>query len=460
MLKIPFSLGIVHFCGIGGIGMSGIAEVMHHLGYNVQGSDISDSNNVQRLRKLGIKIFIGQNKGNLKNVDVLVASSDIPEDNPEYAEALNLQIPIVRRAQMLGELMKLKHGICIAGTHGKTTTTSLAGTLLDVARFDPTIVNGGIINAYGTNARLGESEWIVVEADESDGSFLFLPSIVSIVTNIDLDHMEHYKTEKALIDTFSRFIEKLPFWGYLIACLDDERLRNLLPQVKNTQVLTYGFHDDSQIQGCNIHTKELGSRFDVRIKMKNSDERLIEGVAVSLIGEHNIQNALSIVALAQVLKISDAVLKQALSSFSGVKRRFTHVGYLKGAKVIDDYAHHPVEIAAVLKAAKSVCEGKIFVVFQPHRYSRFSLLYKDFLESFHDADYLLVTPIYSAGEEILEGFSNEKFVRDINHKDCSVVQNFEDAKKILLGDAQENDLILCLGAGSITMWAKDLGEGH
>ena len=460
MLKIPFSLGVVHFCGIGGIGMSGIAEVMHHLGYNVQGSDISDSSNVQRLQKLGIKVFIGQNKGNLENVDVLVASSDISEDNPEYTEALKLQIPIVRRAQMLGELMKLKYGIAIAGTHGKTTTTSLAGTLLDVARFDPTIVNGGIINAYGTNARLGESEWIVVEADESDGSFLFLPSIVSIVTNIDLEHMEHYKTEDLLVDTFLRFIEKLPFWGYLIACLDDERLRNLLPQVKNTQVLTYGFHADSQIQGFNIQTEELGSRFDVKIKMKNSDERLIEGVAVSLIGDHNIQNALSIVALAQALKISDTVLKQALCSFSGVKRRFTHVGYLNGAKVIDDYAHHPVEIKAVLKAAKSVCKGKVFVVFQPHRYSRFSLLYKDFLESFHDANSLLVAPIYSAGEEILEGFSNEKFVFDINHQDCSVVQNFEDAETFLLRNVQENDLILCLGAGSITMWAKDLGESH
>ena len=454
MINIPFSLGIVHFIGIGGIGMSGIAEVMHGLGYNVRGSDIVDSMNTQRLKKLGIEVLIGQSSQNVKNAGVVVVSTDIPEHNPEYQEALRLGIPLIKRAQMLGELMRWKYGICVTGTHGKTTTTSMIATLLDVSRFDPTVINGGIINSYGTNARLGEGEWMVVEADESDGSFIHLPSVLSVITNIDLDHMTHYKTEENLINAFENFLGKLPFWGTAIVYADSSRTKEIISRIKSTQLQTYGFSENVNIRAINVEVGSTGTRFDVQIK----DGKLIEGLFLPMVGIHNVENALAVVGVAQTLKIPDLLLKQALSSFSGVKRRFTNVGNFQKAQVIDDYGHHPVEISAVLKAARTIAKRNVIAVFQPHRYSRFENLYEDFKKCFSDCDTLLVAPIYSAGENPIEGISHEVFAKDINHPNAIKIDSPQEVADFLNGKVSSDDLIVFLGAGSITHWAKELAD--
>ncbi len=454
MFDIPFSLGIVHFIGIGGIGMSGIAEVMHGLGYNVRGSDIVESMNTQRLKKLGIEVFIGQTEQNVCNAGVVVVSTDIPQSNPEYQEALRLGVPLIKRAQMLGELMRWKYGICVTGTHGKTTTTSMIATLLDVSRFDPTVVNGGIINSYGTNARLGEGEWMVVEADESDGSFIHLPSILSVITNIDLEHMAHYKTEENLMSAFENFLSKLPFWGAAVIYGDSKRTQEIISRVKSTHIITYGFSENVQIRAINVEVGSTGTHFDVQIK----DGKLIEGLFLSMVGIHNLENALAVVGIAQKLKIPDILLKQALSSFSGVRRRFTNVGNFQQASIIDDYGHHPVEIAAVLKAAKTVAKRNVIAVFQPHRYTRLENLYKDFQQCFSDCDTLLITPIYSAGEEPIKEISHEIFAQDVNHPHAQKVDSIEDIRTLLDGKVSSDDLIVFLGAGSITHWAKELAD--
>ncbi len=454
MIRIPFSLGVVHFVGIGGIGMSGIAEVMHGLGYSVRGSDIVESANVLRLRKLGIQVLLGQRVENIENVGVVVVSTDIPKTNPEYQEALRLGIPLIKRAQMLGELMRWKYGIGVTGTHGKTTTTSMIATLLDVARFEPTVVNGGIINSYGTNARLGDGEWMVVEADESDGSFVHLPCVLSIVTNIDLEHMAHYKTPENLMNAFEQFLEQLPFWGTAIVYADQPRTRELISRVKSTNICTYGLEEGVDIRGLNIEIGASGARFDVEIKGK----KLIEGLFLPMVGIHNVQNALAVVAVAQYLKIPDIVLKQSLAAFAGVKRRFTNVGTFQKATVIDDYAHHPVEISAVLKAARTVSKRKVIAVFQPHRYSRFQDLYADFKSCFKDADELFITPVYSAGEEPIPGISHDIFSLDVDHPNAKSVNNLQEITSILENQLNEDDLVVFLGAGSITHWAKEFGE--
>ena len=454
MIRIPFSLGVVHFVGIGGIGMSGIAEVMHGLGYSVRGSDIVESPNVVRLKKLGIEVFLGQRVENLKDAGVVVVSTDIPKTNPEYQEALRLGIPVIKRAQMLGELMRWKYGIGVTGTHGKTTTTSMIATLLDVARLEPTVVNGGIINSYGTNARLGDGEWMVVEADESDGSFIHLSCVLSIVTNIDLEHMAHYKTPENLMNAFEQFLEKLPFWGTAIICSDYPRTKDLISRVKSTNICTYGLQEGADIRGLNIEIGSNGARFDVKVK----GTKLIEGLFLPMVGMHNVQNALAVVAVAQYLKIPDIILKQSLAAFAGVKRRFTNVGRFQQATVIDDYAHHPVEISAVLKAARTVAKRKVIAIFQPHRYSRFEDLYADFKTCFGDADQLLISPVYSAGEEPIPGISHKIFAHDVDHPNANSVDNLEDIIQLLDNQLNTDDLVVFLGAGSITHWAKEFGE--
>jgi UDP-N-acetylmuramate--alanine ligase len=381
-----------------------------------------------------------------------VVSTDIPKTNPEYMEALRLGIPLIKRAQMLGELMRWKFGISITGTHGKTTTTSMIATLLDFARFDPTVVNGGIINSYGTNARLGEGEWIVVEADESDGSFIHLPSVLSVVTNIDLDHMSHYKTEENLMNAFSQFLERLPFWGTAIVYAGSPRTQALISCVNSTNICTYGLEEGVDIRGINVEISALGARFDVEIK----DKKLIEGLFLPMVGMHNVQNALAVIAVAQQLKIPDILLKQSLATFSGVKRRFTNVGIFQNATVIDDYAHHPVEISAVLKAARTISKRKVIAVFQPHRYSRFENLYADFKVCFQDADQLLVAPVYSAGEDPIPGISHEIFAKDVPHPYAQKVDTIEDVVNILENHVSLDDLVVFLGAGSITHWAREI----
>lgn len=460
----------VHFIGIGGIGMSGIAEILHNLGYKIQGSDVQQNANVQRLEKMGIRIFIGHEGSHVHKADVVVVSSAVNKKNPEYLTALALNIPVIKRAEMLAEIMRFKKSIAIAGTHGKTTTTSMNAALLDAADMDPTIINGGIINTYNTNAKLGKGEWIVVEADESDGTFVKLPATIGIITNIDPEHMEHYQTFDNLKKAFIQFIENIPFYGCAILCIDHPVVKELAEQISDRKIVTYGFDESAQIRAYNIKTTKEGCYFDVDICTKKTKKTIVENTNISsmpkryknlflpMVGKHNVQNFLSAIAVSEELNISENQIIKALSSFKGVKRRFTRVGSAKGIEIIDDYAHHPVEIETVLKAAKQCAPKNIITVIQPHRYSRLQKHMEEYVRSVADANIVVLSQVYAAGEDVIENINSSVLAEKIRATGKSVYEFIEpkELPYIISRIAQKDDMVLCLGAGTITNWAAML----
>jgi UDP-N-acetylmuramate--alanine ligase len=459
-MKMPTSIGLVHFIGIGGIGMSGIAEVLHNLGHRVQGSDQADGANVQRLRAKGIEVFVGHKAENIGDAEVVVVSTAIRKDNPELVAAREKLLPIVRRAEMLAELMRFRNAIAIGGTHGKTTTTSMVAALLDAGGLDPTVINGGIINAYGTNARMGEGEWMVVEADESDGTFLKLPAEVAIVTNIDPEHLDHYGTFDAVRVAFSQFVENVPFYGFGVMCLDHPEVQALVGRIEDRKVITYGENPQADVRYSNVRLEGTHSIFDVEIRRRRTGRVFnFKDLRLPMPGRHNIANACAAIAVANRLDIPEEAIRKGLSSFGGVKRRFTLTGTWNGVQVFDDYGHHPVEIKAVLKAAREACQGRIIAVHQPHRFSRLSSLFEDFANCFNDADTLLLAPVYAAGEDPIEGVNAEALVERIRaggHRDARYLASSDQLAPIVAGIAQPGDFVILLGAGNITQWAAAL----
>ena len=462
MRALPLDIGKIHFVGIGGIGMSGIAEVMHNLGYQVRGSDQGESANVQRLRTLGIEVMIGHDAANLADAQVLVVSSAIKPGNVELDAARARLIPVVRRAEMLAELMRLKWAIAIGGTHGKTTTTSLVAALLDAAELDPTVINGGIINAYGTNARLGDGDWMVVEADESDGSFVKLPATIAVVTNIDPEHMEFYGDFDALRHAFQTFVENIPFYGFAALCIDHPEVQAMIGRISDRRIVTYGFSQQADVRAYDVEITAMGASFNVHLSDRlSAGDRELTGLWLPMPGRHNVQNSLAVVAVALEMGIDEAVIKSALSNFSGVRRRFTRAGEAGGIVVIDDYGHHPVEIAAVLEAARQVGEGRIIAVVQPHRYTRLSELFEDFCTCFNDADTVIISDVYAAGETPIEGADRDSLIdglRAHGHRSVLALDRPEDLAAIVADLAEPGDMVICLGAGTITNWANALPD--
>ena len=461
-MKLPRELGPIHFVGIGGIGMSGIAEVLINLGYDVQGSDASENANVKRLREKGARIFIGHSADHLGQAAVVVVSTAIRRDNPDLASARERRIPVVRRAEMLAELMRLRQCVAVAGTHGKTTTTSMVATLLDAGGFDPTVVNGGIINAYGTNARVGEGEWMVVEADESDGTFLKLPADVAIVTNIDPEHLDHFKTFDAIKDAFRTLIENLPFYGFAVMCLDHSTVQELVGKIEDRRVITYGENPQADVRLLDVELDGGVSKFNVLIRdRKTSGATYLEDLVLPMPGHHNALNATAAIAVAYELGMSVEAIRKALAGFGGVKRRFTRTGEWNGALIFDDYGHHPVEIAAVLRAARASTKGQVIAVVQPHRYSRLQSLFEPFSTCFNDADAVIVSDVYAAGEKPIEGIDRDHLVAAIKahgHRRAQPLASPEDLPQIMREIAKPGDYIVFLGAGNITQWAYALPE--
>src|ERR1700689_3033193 len=459
-MKLPRDIGPVHFVGIGGIGMSGIAEVMLNLGYMVQGSDQSESANVKRLRDKGVKISIGHAAANLTGVKVVVVSSAIRPDNPELVGARAERLPVVRRAEMLAELMRLKSCIAIAGTHGKTTTTTMVATLLDGGGLDPTVINGGIINAYGTNARLGAGEWMVVEADESDGTFLKLPADVAIVTNVDPEHLDHFKTFEAVQDAFRSFVENVPFYGFAVMCIDHPVVQSIVGKIEDRRIVTYGENPQADARLIDLVPMGGGSKFKVAFRnRKTGASHQIADLHLPMAGRHNALNATAAIAVAHELGLSDAMIRKAIAGFGGVKRRFTKTGEWNGVTVIDDYGHHPVEIAAVLKAARESTNGKIIAVVQPHRFTRLQSLFEEFCTCFNDADTVVVAEVYPAGEAPIPGIDRDHFVlglRAHGHREVIPLPNAGALAGVVRGLASRGDFVVCLGAGNITQWAYAL----
>lgn len=459
-MKMPRNIGPVHFVGIGGIGMSGIAEILHNQGYAVRGSDSSESTNVQRLREMGIPVEIGQKPENLKDAAVVVISSAIKRGNPELDAARARGLPIVRRAEMLAEIMRFKNAIAIGGTHGKTTTTTLVATLLDAANMDPTVINGGIINAYGTNARLGGGEWMVVEADESDGTFVKLPADVAVVTNIDPEHLDYYRDFEGVKRAFLNFVENVPFYGFAVMCLDHPEVQSLVGEIRDRRVITYGRNPQADVRLVDLENVDGISRFAVEIRDRIRLTHLrIEGLELPMPGEHNALNAVAAIAVADQLKVPAEAIRKGLKSFSGVKRRFTRTGVVSGITIIDDYGHHPVEISSVLRAARQSSRRDVIAVVQPHRYSRVHDLFDDFATCFNDADTVLVAPIYAAGEQPMAGVTHEELVARIRargHRDVQVLDKPETLAAVIAERAAEGDYVVCLGAGNITQWAAAL----
>jgi UDP-N-acetylmuramate--alanine ligase len=461
MRAMPLSIGLIHFVGIGGIGMSGIAEILHNLGYQVQGSDVAESANVQRLRKLGITVMIGHAAANVADAQVVVVSSAIKRDNPEIAEAMAGMIPVVRRAEMLGELMRLKWSIAIAGTHGKTTTTSMVASLLDAAGMDPTVINGGIINAYGTNARLGDGDWMVVEADESDGTFTKLPATIAIVTNMDPEHLDFYGGFEEEKEAFRTFIQNIPFYGFAALCIDDSDVQAMIGKINSRRLITYGFNPQAEVRGENIRSLPDGIEFDVAIESRDERARTLKGLHLPMFGNHNVLNALAAIAVAHEMGINDDAIARGLKNFSGVKRRFTKTGEVDGITIIDDYGHHPVEIAAVLKAARSVTQRRVVAVVQPHRYTRLMELFEEFCACFNDADSVIVADVYAAGETPIEGVNRDALIQGLRtrgHRQVMPLDDPADLPAMVKEIAAPGDLVVCLGAGSITYWANDLPD--
>jgi UDP-N-acetylmuramate--alanine ligase len=459
-MKMPQNIGLVHFVGIGGIGMSGIAEMLHNLGHSVQGSDISENANVQRLRNKGIHVAIGHRAENLGDAEVLVVSSAIRKNNPELIAARERTIPIVRRAEMLAELMRFRNAVAIGGTHGKTTTTSMVATLLDAGGLDPTVINGGIINAYGTNAHMGSGEWMVVEADESDGTFLKLPADVAVVTNIDPEHLDHYGSFDKVREAFAQFVENVPFYGFGVMCVDHPEVHALVSRIGDRRVVTYGKSPQADVRYFNRRVEGATSVFDVAIRHRHSGETTeITDLKLPMPGEYNVANATAAIAVAHELGLSAEAIATGLAAFSGVKRRFTHVGSWRGVDVYDDYAHHPVEIKSVLSAARDACSGRVIAISQPHRYTRLESLFNEFAACFNDADIIAIAPVYAAGEEPIEGVSAEELVSRIRaggHRDARLLEGPEALAPLVASIAQKGDFVVCLGAGSITGWAAAL----
>ncbi|WP_404333771.1 UDP-N-acetylmuramate--L-alanine ligase [Sphingomonas sp. MMS12-HWE2-04] len=459
MKGVATDIGTIHFVGIGGIGMSGIAEVMHNLGYKVQGSDVAEGYVVQGLRSRGIPVTIGHKADNLGDAAVVVVSTAIVRTNPEVEAAYERRVPVVRRAEMLAELMRLKSTVAVAGTHGKTTTTSMVAALLDAGGVDPTVINGGIINQYGSNARLGDSEWMVVEADESDGSFLRLDGTIAVVTNIDPEHLDHYGSFDRAKDAYVEFVENVPFYGAALLCLDHPEVQAIIPRVRDRRIVTYGFAASADVRGVNVTPFSGGNRFEAIIRNRDGTTRSIEGIELPMPGRHNVQNALAAIGVALELGIPDATIQQGFAKFGGVKRRFTKVGETGGATIIDDYGHHPVEIRAVLAAARESAQGRVIAVMQPHRFSRLGNLMDDFAQAFNDADMVLVSPVYAAGELPLDGVHSEALVENIKrrgHRSAATVHDADALAESLAQVAMPGDMIVCLGAGDITKWAAGL----
>src|SRR5215468_10943852 len=459
-MKLPRDIGPIHFVGIGGIGMSGIAEVLLNLGYAVQGSDATENANVKRLREKGATISVGHSANNLGDAEVVVVSTAIKRDNPELVGARAKRVPVVRRAEMLAELMRLKSCVAIAGTHGKTTTTTMVATLLDAGGLDPTVINGGIINAYGSNARLGAGDWMVVEADESDGTFLKLPSDVVIVTNIDPEHLDHFKTFEAIQDAFRNFVENVPFYGFAVMCIDHPVVQEMVGKIEDRRIITYGENPQADARFFDLMPIGGGSKFKVAIRDRQSGAtHEISDIMLPMPGRHNASNATAAIAVAHQLGISGDAIRKAIAGFGGVKRRFTRTGGWNGVTVIDDYGHHPVEIAAVLKAARDSFSGKIIAVVQPHRFTRLQSLFEEFCSCFNDADAVIVAEVYPAGEAPIAGIDRDHFVQGLRahgHREVIALQKSADLAGIIKGLALPGDLVVCLGAGNITQWAYAL----
>ena len=459
-MKLPRDVGPIHFIGIGGIGMSGIAEVMATLGYKVQGSDLTDNYNVARLRKNGITVEIGHKAENLGEAAVVVVSSAVKPDNPELVEARNRYLPIVRRAEMLAELMRFKSCVAVGGTHGKTTTTSLVAALLDAGNLDPTVINGGIINAYGTNARLGKGDWMVVESDESDGTFVKLPADVVIVTNIDPEHLDHYGTFDKAKEAFRAFVENIPFYGFAVMCIDHPVVQELIGQIRDRRVITYGRSPQADVRLLDINYVDGETRFAVRMTNRRTGETHDIGeLSLSMPGDHNALNSTAALAVAKELGMSDDAIRQGFKSFTGVKRRFTRTGAHNGVPVFDDYGHHPVEIAAVLQAARRVTKNKVIAVMQPHRYTRLSGLFNEFCSCFNDADSVVLCPVYAAGEAPIEGASHTALADGLKargHRSVNKIEGPEQLAPLVHNLAKPGDIVVCLGAGTISQWAYAL----
>jgi UDP-N-acetylmuramate--alanine ligase len=456
--KLPLDVGPIHFVGIGGIGMSGIAEVLLNQGYSVQGSDLKATKITDRLASMGAQIFEGQRAENLENAAVVVISSAIKKGNPELDEARRRKLPVVRRAEMLAELMRLKSNVAVAGTHGKTTTTTMVAALLDAGHFDPTVVNGGIIHAYGSNARVGQGEWMVVEADESDGTFNRLPATIAIVTNIDPEHMEHWGTIENLRKGFTDFVSNIPFYGIAVCCTDHLEVQSLVGKITDRRVVTFGFNAQADVRAVNLRYAKGVVHFDIALQ---AEDQVIEGCTLPMPGDHNVSNALAAVAVARHLGMKKDEIRAALAAFGGVNRRFTKVGEVNGVTIIDDYGHHPVEIAAVLKAARQASEGRVIAVHQPHRYTRLSNLFEDFCSCFNDADVIGIAEVYAAGEEPIPGATREDLVAGISahgHRHAVSVLDENGLEALVRAEAKPGDIVVCLGAGTISTWAHGLPE--
>ncbi len=462
MKALGTDIGTIHFVGIGGIGMSGIAEVMHQLGYAVQGSDVAEGYVVDKLRKAGIPVTIGHSPDNLGDAAVIVCSTAISRGNPEIEAAAERRLPIVKRAEMLAELMRMQKTIAVAGTHGKTTTTSMIAAMLDAGGMDPTVINGGIINRYGSNARLGTSDWMVVEADESDGSFLRLDGTIAVVTNIDPEHLEHYGGFDEVKKAFCDFIENVPFYGLAVLCVDHPEVQSLIGRIQDRRIVTYGFSALADVRAENVSPDGLGSTFDAIILERDGSRRTIAGIAMPMPGRHNVQNALAAIAVGLELGIPDEKIVTGFERFEGVKRRFTKAGEIDGTTIIDDYAHHPVEIRAVLSAAREGAECRVIAVMQPHRYTRLQSLMEDFQSAFNDADIVFVTPVYAAGEEPIEGVDSDVLIEGLRargHRMVKAVADVEELADSLRDIAAPGDIVICMGAGDITKWAAGLADG-
>ncbi len=454
--KLPTEIGPIHFVGIGGIGMSGIAEVLLNHGYDVQGSDLRASPITERLERLGARVFTGQSETNLEGAEVVVISSAIKPGNPELDAARARGLPVVRRAEMLAELMRMKSNVAVAGTHGKTTTTTMVAALLDEGGVDPTVINGGVIHAYGSNARMGQGEWMVVEADESDGTFNRLPATIAIVTNIDPEHMEHWGDFERLKAGFDAFVSNIPFYGLAVCCTDHAEVQNLVGRITDRRVVTFGFNAQADVRAVNLTYDKGVARFDVVLQ---SEDKVIEGCALPMPGDHNVSNALAAVAVARHLGLTVDEIRRALKNFGGVNRRFTRVGEVNGVAIIDDYGHHPVEIAAVLKAARHATQGRVIAVHQPHRYSRLASLFDEFCSCFNEADVVAIADVYAAGEAPIDGASRDDLVAGLirhGHRHARAILDEDDLERLVREQAREGDMVVCLGAGTISQWANNL----
>ncbi|MGB1360596.1 MAG: UDP-N-acetylmuramate--L-alanine ligase [Alphaproteobacteria bacterium] len=455
-MQMPVDIGKIHFVGVGGIGMSGIAEILVNLGYEISGSDINESDTTKRLADKGVKIFIGQKSENVIGANAVVVSTAIKPDNPEYVSAKKNNIPIVHRSEMLAEVMRLRLSIAIAGTHGKTTTTTLVAHALSEADMQPTVINGGIINKFGSNAKLGEGKWLVAEADESDGSFTRLPATIAVVSNIDAEHLDFYGDFDAVKEAFYRFVENIPFYGVAILCTDNEEVKKLRLQIDNRRIVTYGFNNQADVRAENVRSDENGTTFDVVLK-----DETIKDIFIPIHGEHNIQNTLASIAVALEVGVETKKIQKLYEKFNGVKRRFTNTGTLNGARVIDDYAHHPVEIKATLQAGRSGTTGKVHAIMQPHRYTRLQSLFDDFATCFDDADNVHIIPVYSANEDEIDGINSKSLTENIitsGHSNASFCDSFDKLKSVLSKSVDKDDIVIFMGAGDITKWAYQITD--